>query len=27
MLPIDAAAHGSRWRPRHPVDKSVLGHG
>ncbi|CAM5646254.1 cobalt ECF transporter T component CbiQ [Streptomyces fumanus] len=27
MLPIDAAAHGSRWRHRHPVDKAVLGLG
>ncbi|MCP8712626.1 cobalt ECF transporter T component CbiQ [Streptomyces sp. AC04842] len=27
MLPIDAAAHGSRWRRRHPVDKAVLGLG
>ncbi|GAA2486543.1 cobalt ECF transporter T component CbiQ [Streptomyces thermolineatus] len=24
MLPIDAAAHTSRWRRRHPVDKAVL---
>ncbi|GAA3296417.1 cobalt ECF transporter T component CbiQ [Streptomyces cinereospinus] len=24
MLPIDAAAHSSRWRRRHPVDKAVL---
>ncbi|WFB06246.1 cobalt ECF transporter T component CbiQ [Streptomyces sp. LX-29] len=27
MLPIDAAAHSSRWRRRHPVDKAVLGMG
>ncbi len=27
MLPIDAAAHSSRWRRRHPVDKAVLGFG
>ncbi|MFI2782387.1 cobalt ECF transporter T component CbiQ [Streptomyces sp. ALB3] len=27
MLPIDAAAHSSRWRRRHPVDKAVLGPG
>ncbi|GAB2892549.1 cobalt ECF transporter T component CbiQ [Streptomyces mayteni] len=27
MLPIDAAAHGSRWRRRHPVEKAVLGLG
>lgn len=27
MLPIDAAAHSSRWRHRHPVDKAVLGLG
>ncbi|MEU1055026.1 cobalt ECF transporter T component CbiQ [Streptomyces sp. NPDC005876] len=27
MLPIDAAAHASRWRHRHPVDKAVLGLG
>ncbi|NJP50355.1 cobalt ECF transporter T component CbiQ [Streptomyces sp. SBST2-5] len=27
MLPIDAAAHGSRWRRRHPLDKAVLGLG
>ncbi|MET9559622.1 cobalt ECF transporter T component CbiQ [Streptomyces tauricus] len=27
MLPIDAAAHSSRWRRRHPVDKAVLGLG
>lgn len=27
MLPIDTAAHGSRWRRRHPVDKAVLGLG
>ncbi|MFJ6983765.1 MULTISPECIES: cobalt ECF transporter T component CbiQ [unclassified Streptomyces] len=24
MLTIDAAAHSSRWRRRHPVDKAVL---
>ncbi|WP_432094007.1 cobalt ECF transporter T component CbiQ [Streptomyces sp. bgisy100] len=24
MLPIDAAAHSSRWRRRHPLDKAVL---
>ncbi|WP_151773432.1 cobalt ECF transporter T component CbiQ [Streptomyces abyssomicinicus] len=27
MLSIDAAAHSSRWRRRHPVDKAVLGFG
>ncbi|MEV6653273.1 cobalt ECF transporter T component CbiQ [Streptomyces sp. NPDC051219] len=27
MLPIDAAAHSSRWRRRHPVEKAVLGLG
>jgi cobalt/nickel transport system permease protein len=27
VLPIDAAAHSSRWRHRHPVDKAVLGLG
>ncbi|WP_432039134.1 cobalt ECF transporter T component CbiQ [Streptomyces cucumeris] len=27
MLPIDEAAHSSRWRRRHPVDKAVLGLG
>lgn len=27
MLPIDAAAHSSRWRRRHPLDKAVLGLG
>ncbi|MEU0133102.1 cobalt ECF transporter T component CbiQ [Streptomyces sp. NPDC006296] len=27
MLPIDAAAHSSRWRRRHPVDKAALGLG
>ncbi|WP_030200430.1 cobalt ECF transporter T component CbiQ [Streptomyces sp. NRRL S-87] len=27
MLPIDAAAHGSRWRHRHPAEKAVLGLG
>ncbi|PRH79330.1 cobalt ECF transporter T component CbiQ [Streptomyces solincola] len=27
MLPIDAAAHGSRWRRRHPGEKAVLGFG
>jgi cobalt/nickel transport system permease protein len=27
VLPIDAAAHSSRWRHRHPVDKAVLGVG
>lgn len=27
MLPIDTAAHSSRWRCRHPVDKAVLGLG
>ncbi|MEV5983319.1 cobalt ECF transporter T component CbiQ [Streptomyces sp. NPDC052114] len=27
MLPIDAAAHSSHWRRRHPVDKAVLGLG
>ncbi|MEU6159790.1 cobalt ECF transporter T component CbiQ [Streptomyces sp. NPDC047130] len=27
MLSIDTAAHGSRWRRRHPVDKAVLGFG
>ncbi|MFC8194714.1 cobalt ECF transporter T component CbiQ [Streptomyces sp. NPDC057298] len=27
MLPIDAGAHSSRWRRRHPVDKAVLGLG
>src|SRR5690606_20959817 len=24
VLPIDVAAHSSRWRRRHPVDKAVL---
>ncbi|MFJ7153644.1 cobalt ECF transporter T component CbiQ [Streptomyces sp. NPDC101118] len=27
MLPIDAAAHASRWRRRHPLEKAVLGLG
>ncbi|WP_432056445.1 cobalt ECF transporter T component CbiQ [Streptomyces sp. bgisy022] len=27
MLPIDAAAHSSHWRRRHPLDKAVLGLG
>ncbi|MDI3409172.1 cobalt ECF transporter T component CbiQ [Streptomyces cavernicola] len=27
MLPIDAAAHSSCWRRRHPLDKAVLGLG
>ncbi|MGW6416821.1 cobalt ECF transporter T component CbiQ [Streptomyces sp. NPDC055055] len=27
MLPIDAAAHGSRWRARHPAEKALLGFG
>ncbi|MFE0036229.1 cobalt ECF transporter T component CbiQ [Streptomyces sp. NPDC058992] len=27
MLPIDAAAHGSRWRRRHPCEKAALGLG
>ncbi|MCB5166599.1 cobalt ECF transporter T component CbiQ [Streptomyces bambusae] len=27
MLPIDAAAHGSRWRGRHPLEKALLGLG
>ncbi|MER5885008.1 cobalt ECF transporter T component CbiQ [Streptomyces sp. NPDC001941] len=27
MLPIDAAAHGNRWRRRHPLEKAVLGLG
>lgn len=27
MLPIDAAAHTSRWRRRHPLDKAVLAFG
>ncbi|GFH34541.1 cobalt ECF transporter T component CbiQ [Streptomyces pacificus] len=27
MLPIDAAAHGSRWRGRHPGEKAALGLG
>ncbi|MBM7442752.1 cobalt ECF transporter T component CbiQ [Streptomyces sp. HB132] len=27
MLQIDAAAHSSRWRRRHPVEKAVLGLG
>ncbi|MEN3584441.1 MULTISPECIES: cobalt ECF transporter T component CbiQ [unclassified Streptomyces] len=27
MLPIDAAAHASRWRHRHPLDKAILGLG
>ncbi|HSA50289.1 MAG TPA: cobalt ECF transporter T component CbiQ [Yinghuangia sp.] len=27
MLPIDVAAHTSRWRRRHPVDKAVLAFG
>ncbi|KUJ70476.1 cobalt transporter [Streptomyces albus subsp. albus] len=27
MLPIDAAAHSSRWRHRHPLEKAVLGLG
>nr|WP_180217924.1 cobalt ECF transporter T component CbiQ [Streptomyces albus] len=26
-MPLDAAAHSSRWRRRHPVDKAVLGLG
>ncbi|UQX03095.1 cobalt ECF transporter T component CbiQ [Streptomyces sp. RerS4] len=27
MLPIDVAAHSSRWRGRHPLEKAVLGIG
>ncbi|MCX5375727.1 cobalt ECF transporter T component CbiQ [Streptomyces sp. NBC_00091] len=27
MLPIDVAAHGSRWRGRHPLEKALLGFG
>ncbi|RSS84222.1 cobalt ECF transporter T component CbiQ [Streptomyces sp. WAC06614] len=27
MLPIDAAAHASRWRHRHPLEKALLGLG
>lgn len=27
MLPIDAAAHSSRWRRRHPAEKALLGFG
>ncbi|MFJ6632849.1 cobalt ECF transporter T component CbiQ [Streptomyces sp. NPDC091376] len=27
MLPIDAAAHSSRWRRRHPCEKAALGLG
>ncbi|MFI7382797.1 cobalt ECF transporter T component CbiQ [Streptomyces sp. NPDC049813] len=27
MLPIDVAAHSSRWRRRHPLEKAVLGLG
>ncbi|WP_175410328.1 cobalt ECF transporter T component CbiQ [Streptomyces sp. TRM64462] len=27
MLPIDVAAHGSRWRHRHPGEKALLGLG
>jgi cobalt/nickel transport system permease protein len=27
VLPIDAAAHSSRWRRRHPLDKAALGLG
>ncbi|MFD9335660.1 cobalt ECF transporter T component CbiQ [Streptomyces sp. NPDC060028] len=27
MLPIDVAAHGSRWRHRHPLEKALLGVG
>ncbi|WP_327255044.1 cobalt ECF transporter T component CbiQ [Streptomyces sp. NBC_01244] len=27
MLPIDVAAHGSRWRGRHPLEKALLGVG
>ncbi|MFH8371229.1 cobalt ECF transporter T component CbiQ [Streptomyces sp. NPDC018031] len=27
MLPIDAAAHSSRWRHRHPLEKALLGLG
>lgn len=27
MLPIDAAAHSSRWRRRHPGEKALLGVG
>lgn len=27
MLPIDVAAHSSRWRRRHPLEKAVLGFG
>ena len=27
MLPIDVAAHGSRWRHRHPLEKALLGLG
>jgi cobalt/nickel transport system permease protein len=27
VLPLDVAAHSSRWRHRHPLDKAVLGLG
>ncbi|MFI5619107.1 cobalt ECF transporter T component CbiQ [Streptomyces sp. NPDC051567] len=27
MLPIDVAAHSSRWRHRHPLEKALLGLG
>ncbi|MCJ1680883.1 cobalt ECF transporter T component CbiQ [Streptomyces sp. APSN-46.1] len=27
MLPIDVAAHSSRWRRRHPLEKALLGLG
>ncbi|MEU9373370.1 cobalt ECF transporter T component CbiQ [Streptomyces sp. NPDC048255] len=27
MLPIDVAAHSSRWRHRHPLEKALLGIG
>lgn len=27
MLPIDVAAHSSRWRHRHPLEKALLGVG
>ncbi|MFE6848667.1 cobalt ECF transporter T component CbiQ [Streptomyces sp. NPDC057686] len=27
MLPIDVAAHSSRWRGRHPLEKALLGLG
>ncbi|MFJ7267892.1 cobalt ECF transporter T component CbiQ [Streptomyces sp. NPDC099050] len=27
MLPIDVAAHSSRWRGRHPLEKALLGIG